>query len=463
MNRNKILAIAAVAIIVIAAMGVVLINMKNPGSSKDLDVNLEIYGNADKDWNIDEDDAKLVEDYISAKNNNDSDKLSNLEKKMNLTFADANHDGKIDDSDVKQIRDIVKGTAKNLWFLDGNQKEYGMDISNIQRIGCEYFSNTEAMLILGQNDKIVAVDNAPFVHKDLYFTPEQQRNLTNMFNMSTPDFDFINSLNLDVLLTFSSTTDVKADKLPGVDVLYLGLYLPDLTNTSKSAFIQGILKAGYIFGAVDRAVDYTNWILDYRDRLLATSNSINDDDKPVVMVTNYINQYLENGTTTTMTAYTHEDPLGQAIELAGGKNIIDKLGIEGSGYGFKIGIDSVFTNSPVDYFFCHNVKYTYGGSTTTAPDHGYLVDDYSQFKNACEKALSQELMTDESVTMLAGDFRNGCTGGVLLAAYMGNLINHDAYSSIDPLKMHQEYIGWMGIDNYDISKHGVFFYTAYPE
>ena len=461
--EKKIVAIAAVAIILVAAVAVVFVVQDGDKSTRDLDVNLEIYGNANKDWKIDEDDAKLVEDYLSASKSGDSDKLNEIKKKINLTFADANHDGTIDEKDVDQIRKIAKGTATHLWFLDGNQQEFDMDISNIKRIGCEYFSNTEAMLILGQNDKIVAVDNAPYLHKELYFTEEQQKNLTNMVNMNTPDFDFINSLNLDVLLTFSSTTDVKADKLPGVDVLYLGLYLPDLTNTAKSSFVQGILKAGYIFGAVDRAVDYTNWILDYRDKLLSIANSIADEDKPVVMVTNYINQYLENGTTTTMTAYTLDDPLGQAIVLAGGKNILDALDIEGSGYGFKIGIDAVFTNSPVDYFFCHNVKYTYGASTTTAPVHGYLVDDYSEFKAACANALSQDLMTDESVTMLAGDFRNGCTGGVLLAAYMGNLINPDAYSDIDPLKMHQEYINWMGIKDYDITKHGVFFYTAYPE
>ena len=69
-------------------------------------------------------------------------------------------------------------------------------------------------------------------------------------------------------------------------------------------------------------------------------------------------------------------------------------------------------------------------------------------------------MGDETVTLLAGDFRNGCTGGILLAAYMAKQINPDAYTGIDSLKMHAEYIDWMGISDYDITKHGVFFYQG---
>lgn len=463
--NTKILALTVIVIMVIAGAATAVIKMGgDKDTSKDLDINLEIYGNADKDWDIDSDDANLVSRWIEAESAEDKEAMESMKDSINLTFADANRDGIIDSRDVDQINALATGSADHIWFLDGIGNEYDMDITDIQRIGCEYYSTTEAMLILGQNEKIVAVDNAPYQYRDFYFTAEQQKNLTNMVNMNEPDYSFINTLNLDVLLIFSASAsyEAKQEKLPGTDVLYLGLYNPDLTDTANSSFIQGMLKAGYIFGAVERAEAYTNWVIDYRDKMMAIAGSIPDEEKPAVAMSNYTNQYFENGTTTTLSIYTSIDPLGQAVLLAGGKNILGAIGVEeGTGYSVKIGIDTIFNKSPVDYFFLHTVKYTYGGGVMSqTPDHGYLQDDYGPFEKACTNAKGQSLVSDESISIIAGDFRNGCTGGILLAAYMGNLINPEYYSDIDPMSMHQEYIGWMGIEGYDINEHGVFICTA---
>lgn len=465
--NTKIVAIAVVAVVIIAAAVAAIVVLSDDDDDKtvrDLDVNLEIYGNADRDWKIDSADADLVQQWIDAEAANDTAKQDELRSTINLTFADANHDGIIDSRDVTQIRAIANGTATHLWFLDGIGDERNMDIGDaIQRIGCEYYSNTEAMLILGQEDKIVAVDNAPYQYRDFYFSASHRDSVTNLINMNAPDYGMVNTLNLDVLLIFSSTAsyEAKQEKLIGTDVLYLGLYNPDLTNTAKSSFIQGILKAGYIFGAVDRAVDYTNWVLDYRDKMLAIADSIPEDDKPVCAMTNYTSSYFENGTSNVLPIYTSIDPLGQAVVLAGGKNLLDALGtdVPSGSYSVKIGIDAVFNHHPVDYFFLHTVKYTYGGAMmSSTPDHGYLQNDTSSMESALETAENQSLVGDEILTIIAGDFRNGCTGGILLAAYMGSMINPDQYSDIDPIEMHNEYVKWMGIENYDVSKNGVFFY-----
>ena len=460
----KIIAIAVVAIM-IAAGAAAFVVLSNDKKTKSIDVDLEVFGNADKDWKVDENDAKLVEEYLKAKSDGNSDKVSEIEGRMSIRFADANNDGVIDKKDVDQIRKIAAGTATHLWFLDGIQKERDIDL-DIKRIGCEYFTNTEMMLILGQGDRVAAVDNAPYVFKDFYFNAKQQAGLKNLVNMSTPDYDLVNSFNLDVLLLFAATTgyDEKRDKIVGCDVLYLGLYTPDIINTSKSNFIQGILKAGYIFGAVERAEGYTNWVLENRDKMLAIANSIPDKDKPVVGMTNYTStQYFMTESINTFSLYKPADPLGQAVILAGGRNILDiiKAG-GGSAYAVTVQVDAVFNDDPnvhVDYFFLHMVKYTYGAAINAGvPDHGYAANNTAEIKAAWENVRSHSLITDEQTVMIAGDFRNGCTGGVLLAAYVGSTINPEAFSDIDPLKLHQEYIDWMGIKNYDIHKKGVFMY-----
>ncbi|UAL07436.1 MAG: hypothetical protein KRP56_06320 [Candidatus Methanogranum gryphiswaldense] len=468
---KKIIVVIIAVILVVSGAGIYLVLKNDDNNSINLDVDLEVYGNADKDWDIDEDDAVLVEEYVAAVKNNNQTKIIELESEINLSFADANNDGFVDSIDVEQIKAISNGTEEKIWFLDGvgNVRSVETDIS---RIGCEYYQCTELCLILGLADSIVAVDNAPYMYKDFYFTTEQQSNITNMVNMNTPDYDFVNTLDLDVLLIFSSTAsyEAKQDKIIDCDVLYLGLYNPDLTNTANSSFVQGVLKAGYIFGAVDRAEGYVDWILDYRDRLLEISNSIPEDEKPVVGISNYSGNsgYFQVETDTTMVLYKDNDPLGQAIALAGGKNIVSLIDttefLSSSTYSVKVQIDAVLNDDPdvyVDYFFLHMVKHTYSAlSYSTTPEHGYLADDYTEIEAATEDASSRSLLTDEVISLIAGDFRNGCTGGVLLAAYMGNIINSEYYSSIDPIAMHNEYVQWMGIEDYDVATSGVFIYTA---
>jgi hypothetical protein len=470
--KTKILIVIVVIILVASSIGVVMFLNNNDKSSIYIDVDLEVFGNADKDSKISADDSKLVERYISAVRDGDNDAIADLEKIMSKSFADANRDGVIDSKDVDQINGIVNNSAKKIWLLDGDGNERSVS-TDVKRIGCEYYSNTELCLILGLGDKIAAVDNAPYLYKDFYFSREQQNGLVNMVNCSTPDFDFINSLDLDTYLIFASASGYveKRDKIIDCDVLYLGLYNPDLTNTSKSNFIQGVLKAGYIFNTVDRAEEYVDWIIGYRDRLLNIANSIPENQKPVVGMSNYnLTQYFGNESINTITLYKPVDPLGQAVGLGGGHNvitdIIDSSFISNSAYGASIQIDTVFNDDPnmnVDYFFLHMVKYTYGASITAGvPEHGYITDDWSEITAAQIAASNCGLLENEKINLIAGDFRNGCTGGVLLGAYIGNIINPDHYKSIDPIKMHNEYVAWMGVNGYNVSEDGVFISPKLP-
>lgn len=466
--NSKVVALAVVVILIAAGAGIVVYNGLKHDTDKTIDVNLEIFGNADKDDRISENDAVMIEKYIAAVEAGDSEAISEID--ISTTFADANLDGSINTEDAAQVRAIVAGTADNIWMLDGvgNERKISTDIS---RIGCEYFSNTELCLILGQADKIVAVDNAPYLYSDFYFTESQQSNITNMFNCNKPDYDLINTLNLDTYLLFSGSAsyEAKQEKIIDCDVIYLGLYNPDLTNTEKSSFVQGVLKAGYIFGAVDRAEDYINWLIDYRDEMLDIADSIDDSDKPVVCMSNYTSgQYFMDDDSNLISVYRTNDPLGQAVTLAGGTNVIELLSdssfVTSGSYAVKVQIDSIFNDDEsveVNYFFLHMVKYTYGATVNSGvPDHGYLTTDDSEMAAAYAIATDHSLITDEKISLIAGDFRNGCTGGVLLAAYMGSVINAEAYSDIDPIAMHNEYVKWLGIEDYDVSEDGLLIYPS---
>ena len=464
----KIIAVIAVVVLVGAGVGgYAFFKNHNESNKIKIDVNLEVFGNADKDDKITNDDASMVEKYIKAKNDNDQATLDELSSKISTEFADANRDGKIDNDDVEQIKQIVSGTEKHIWILDGqgNVKKVNAESKSI---GCEYFANTELCLILGLSDRIKAVDFAPYKYRSFYFSEEKAAQISDLGNMSEPNYDEVNKLNLDTLLTFYiSNQAAKETKIYNCDVLYLGCYNPDITNTDKSAFIQGILKAGYIFKVVDRAEKYADWLLKYRDQLLDIAKSIPEADKPVVMSATYGSAYFVDGSTKTVTVYKPADPLGQAIELAGGHNVFKDLKekdiTSSSLYGATVSIDTVLgTNTTVEYIFLHMVRYTYGGmEMTSTPKHGYLIDSTEELSAGQNKMKALDLVEDDmDVRLIAGEFRNGCSAGVLLGAFMGKIINPDAYSSVDPVKMMNEYIDWMGVSGFDAKEHGQYVYPG---
>ncbi len=471
--RTKIIAIAAATIIIVAgAVGAFMLMQKDVKGEPLASVSLEIYGNANGDSKIDETDAALVERYISASSTGNQTEIEKFveDNGFNLKFADANKDGTIDKSDVAQIRALARGDAKKLWFVDGAgfDRSIGLDIS---RIGAEYYANTELCLILELADKVVAVDNAPYIYREFYFTEEQQKRIVNLHNMYEPDYTYVNELELDVLLTFyTSGYDVKQTKLIGTDVIYLGLYNPDMSNAEGSNFIQGILKAGYIFGAVERAEAYAAWILETRDKLADIADTIPERDRPTVLMSNYPNTYFIDPDTKTVKVYCFTDPLGQACLLGGGKNVGEAL--YGDRYNTSLSqtsqVDALFNDGDsddIDYIFLHMVKYTYGGTIVSGvPDHGYLAKDDAEISAAWRNAVSNDhtLLKDmdpNHLHLIAGDFRNGPSGAVLLGAYIGKMINPDHYADIDPIAIHNYYINhWLGITDFDVSADGVFMY-----
>lgn len=453
---KKVLVVLAVVVLLAAGAATFMLLPKS-GNSSDIDVELEIFGNADKDGKVDSADAKLVSDYIKAEKDNDQKALSEIKSKMSMRFADANCDGSINQADVDQINAVAQGKQKYLWLLDGfgNEKKIKAGAS---KIGCEYFANTELCLILGLVDRIHAVDYAPYMYKDFYFDSQKAATVKSLGNMNEPNYDEVNKVGIDILLTFyNKQYDAKQDKIYNCDVLYLGCYLPDITNTEKSSFVQGVLKAGYVFNVVDRATDYVNWLLDYRDQLLSIANSIPEADKPTIMAATYGSAYFNDGTNTTVTAYKLTDPIGQGIKLGGGHNVVDDVDekdiTKDGTNGITVNIDTVLgTKTNVDCILLHMVKYTYGGSEqVSTPHHGhvYSVADEKksgELKAALQKMEGLDLVEDYmDVYLIAGEFRNGCTAGVLLGAYIGSMVNPDAYKSIDPQKMTQEYYDWMGI------------------
>lgn len=71
------------------------------------DFTLQVFGNADMNDNIDENDVEYVQGIISGANEA-------------TRFADANHDGNVDEQDVEQIEKIIQETDEETMYEDSH-------------------------------------------------------------------------------------------------------------------------------------------------------------------------------------------------------------------------------------------------------------------------------------------------------------------------------------------------------
>lgn len=411
-----------------------------------VDLVLEVFGNANMDDMLDDEDITYIQNIIDGTT-------------TETEFADATHDGTINQDDIQQVTDILNGDASYITLLDGNGELLTVSLP-VNRMIVEYLSNAEIVRVLKLEDKVVGVDYAVEQLKSFYF-PENGASIVNVGTMNSPDYEAVLDLNPDLVLTFTKATEEKAEKLPGVDVVYLGLYYPNVTAPEASSFIQGILKAGYIFNRVNESRDYVNWLLDLTDTLSSQTANMQESEKPTVFITTY----PYDSSVTTYSCYATVDTLGQCCILSGGSNVGQVLPGYLNSSSVKVDAEWILEANP-EYMFLHTVRYTYGGAMRADPAQGYDVTDIDSIKACLEEFTSQpefasvDAVKNGNVYIIAGDFRNNAMGGTLGAVYMAKLLHPNSFPDLDPEAVHQEYITRFLRLDYNLDETGVFLYPA---
>jgi iron complex transport system substrate-binding protein len=407
------------------------------------DFTLHVYGNANMDDVIDERDIEYVRGIIDGRY-----EITDL--------ADANRDGVIDEEDIAQIEAIINSEEKVLWILDGNGEPVAVH-KPVERIVVEYLDNAELVHILGSVDKVVGVEIAVAM-SEVQFPELSTRQ--NVGRMSEPDYEAVLSVNPDILLTFSPMNiKTKATNLPGVDVIFLGLYYPDLLNIDECRFTDGVMKLGYILDAEDRAKEYVDWRLGWIDLIRSRTENLADEEKPKVLISSYQN-FDTGGTVRT---YSKMDTLTQMSILAGGKNLAEDLpDFFGTSYRIEVDPEWVIEEDP-EIIVLHSVSITYGGAVYR-PANGFDTNDPTEMREAREDFMNNAAMSEVSavksgnVYLQAGSFRNDATGGLIGAAYMAKAFHPDIFEDLDPEIIFQEYLDRFAGHNYNLDEQGIFFY-----
>ena len=444
MVKTKVLTIIAVMILVVAGVSVIFYMMTNNDTDERralLSNSLEVYGNANDDWTIDENDATYVERIIRGE----------VEK---TTFADANRDGKIDSEDIEQIKALANGTAKYVYIVDG-VGETMMVHCNPTRVHTFQTQNAEIAAIMQIGQYVISAGPPIQHYADYFFPPGKKESIV----YTQYDYEILTELELDMYLVFGPTQKATPkEMLPDVDVVYLGLYEPVTDNLERSTYGQGILKAGYIFNCKGRAEGFLNFLLEIRDEIQKRTALIPDNERVNVLTSSYGGYFLSEDNKT-VTAYLSADTTSQAAALAGAKNVSEILpGWNGTAYSTTVDLEWLDTVD-IDWVTLHYNYFGWGGELGY-PAGGFSVKNPVEMYEALDDIATRPLLDDinaDQIMFLPQEFRNGSTGGVLLAAYMAKAFYPEYFKDFNPDSYMERLIhDWWGVKNYNFDEYNAF-------
>ena len=161
--------VAVVAVVAIAAVGAfVFMNGNDKGDGGDVtpddyltpksgtakvdsvDTKLFVFGNANNDVYLDNDDVKFIQDIV--------DKKTSWNKKTN-PLADTNADGEITDKDVKLLKQFIAGKTAPMFYLNSYLDTTKIQFPLTGKIAVGGFNDVDMLKIIGKSDLVVACTN----------------------------------------------------------------------------------------------------------------------------------------------------------------------------------------------------------------------------------------------------------------------------------------------------------------
>jgi len=225
---------------------------------------LTVYGNANLDEIIDEDDIEYVRWIID-------------ETEDETQFADANYDGKIDEDDVAQIELIIAGEEDRLVILDMNNRTVTVPMPVERIVSSSRLDSTRTLVQLGAQDKIVGC-SYPAPSRSWspirYAAPELE-DLPDPGSYNDINVELMASLEPDVIFV---VTTVNADEIQEKT------QVPTIALTSAGDFwvVDMLRIIGAVTGNDEKARDLIAYSKEKVDEIAKITSEIPAEDKPVV-------------------------------------------------------------------------------------------------------------------------------------------------------------------------------------
>ncbi len=382
---------------------------------------LNVFGNANMDDTIDDQDISYVKGIIDGKENGSE-------------LADADHDGKVDAKDIDQINHIIQGDETTLTLIDTANRTVTLQMP-IDKIVAVTDDSAEALRVLHATDKVVGV-SVETLENSIYLPEFSQ--MPNVGKWNEPDIEKILTLEPDLVISYRSATPKYLEpKLngTGIPAVALDLYRADDLRAEMKML-------GYIVGRTAEADRYLQWFSRVTDAVNEKISAIPEDKKTRV--------YLEGASD--LKTYTKGKGGDLACTMAGGVNIASDLA------GSYPDVES-------EWVMLQNPEVIVRLTQPSEMPCGYASDDPSGFEAKRREILSRigwsniTAVKDGRVYMLLYEF--GASPGVPVAiAYMAKWFYPELFSDLEPQAIHHEYLNEIQGLNYDLKDHGVFVYPS---
>jgi iron complex transport system substrate-binding protein len=382
---------------------------------------LHIFGNANMDDVIDEEDIALLEAMIGG-----SETATEL--------ADADHDGNIDEDDLTRVEEIIQGDPTEITLIDSTERIVTVNVP-VQRIVPLQMRHATAVIVLGGEEKIVGVDST-VLERELLFSNLSTR--ASVGATKEPDIETILELEPDLVITFThlAAQDQLDDKLPPE----VALVRFDLSRSDNLK--EEMMKLGYLIGNREAVKDYDEWYDLYMRTVQERVSEIPEEDRVRV----FMERESTDKEASVRWAYASDTGYTDLCNVAGGVNIAK----EKIDYNGDIEAEWVMEENP-DVI----IGLSYSG--------GYKADDGAPlmaYRDGIMSAPGFELVDavkNEQVYVISGDFALGpqmTIGTVVVAKWL----YPELFSDLDPDAIHQEFLSdFMHVD-YDLDEHGAFVY-----
>nr|WP_319540656.1 ABC transporter substrate-binding protein [uncultured Methanospirillum sp.] len=398
-------------------------------SASGMDFTLYIYGNANGDMNIDQQDVDLIEQIAAGK----------VEQ---TKLSDANHDGKTDSKDVDQVKAIIDGTAKEMTVQDAFSNAVTVK-TPVERLITLDRMIAENAQVIGVGEKIVGIDKNT-VNRGVIL-PEISK-VKNLGAAEEPDIEAMVALKPDLVVNNQYFDEEVMKKLQSAGLTPLAMiYHGDIQNS------LGYSKMlGYLTGSKDTANEYVDWMGGTLGGIHDKLSDLSQDEKTKVI-------YLYPRKNGALGSGGNDCPTIKTLQFLGADTMTEdtkdtKGKVMDTASYFEIDPEVVIKKNPqaiVMEDFDEALGYGY---TDKAAAQAELerVESRAGFNKVDAVKNNKVYLLDVNIVS-----HSNCLG----ALYMAKALYPDKLTDVDPYTIHQEYVTrFLKLPNLDVKKDGIFIY-----
>ena len=256
-KKATIVLVVVVAIVAVAAVAIVL-TMGNGDSNKySINGSLNVYGNADEDYKIDQKDLDIINDIVDGKKD-----------AAKYPFADANHDGRVTTADANLVQKIINKEPCTVYIVN-QKKTAGEYISSVKwPIKSAITAASSNMLLLfefsGLTDQIKGISftssSDPALEKSIfrYYATIPKIGTSSTAIAIDKATDVIKEKNVTAVIadyTDSTLSNEAAFVADGIDVIRVSAAV---TNPDKYA--SQLMLMSFLFNTENEKIyEYAEW------------------------------------------------------------------------------------------------------------------------------------------------------------------------------------------------------------